>query len=77
MNVKVRAFNGANIEDMYSYVKPLLKKEPSYVLLHVGTNDAPFLTSEHILNEILLLKLYIEKIGGKCESHYITPNNSY
>ena len=60
MNVKVRAFNGANIEDMYSYVKPLLKKELSHVLLHVGTNDAPFLTSELRLNEILRLKL-IEK----------------
>ena len=53
MNVKVTAFNGVNIEDMYSYVKPLLKKESPHVLLHVGTNEAPFLTSEHIFNEII------------------------
>ena len=46
---------------MYSYINPLLKKEPSYVLLHVGSNDSPFKSSEIIFNELLLLKQHIEK----------------
>ena len=40
MKVKVRGFNGATIEDMYSYVKPLFKKETSHVLQHAGTSHS-------------------------------------
>ena len=38
--IKVRSFPGATINDMHDYVKPLLKKAPDNVILHVGTNDA-------------------------------------
>ena len=37
--VKLKAFFGATTEDMHSYLKPLLK-EPTTVVLHIGTNDA-------------------------------------
>ena len=39
-DVKLRAFSGANTEDMHSYLKSLLKKEPTTVILHIGTNGA-------------------------------------
>ena len=39
--VKVRSFPGATINDMYDYIRPLLKKAPDNVILHVGTNDTP------------------------------------
>ena len=36
----VRNFPGADSEDMLDYIKPILtKKEPDYLILHVGTND--------------------------------------
>ena len=38
-NVKVRAFSGASVQDMYWYLHPLLAKEPDYILLHVGSNN--------------------------------------
>ena len=38
--VKVRCFPGAQINDMYNYLEPLLQKQPDYVILHVSTNDA-------------------------------------
>ena len=57
---KVRAFSGSKIKNMYSYKDPLLKREPDYILLHVGTNDAPYKSSEVILTELLRLKSYIE-----------------
>ena len=39
--VKIRFFPGAKINDMFHYAIPLLEKKPDYVILHVGTNDAP------------------------------------
>ena len=62
MNVKVRSFPGSSIADMYSYLQPLLTKEPTYILLHVSTNDVnnKNINSDIILNNILQLKHYIE-----------------
>ena len=60
INVKVRAFSGSTVTDMYDYIKPLLKKQPTHLLLHVCSNDAPFKSSNQILDELLLLKRYIE-----------------
>ena len=59
VNVNVRAFSGSTIENMYSCLIPLLKRKPRYILLHIGTNDAPFKNSNQITNEILLFKKFI------------------
>ena len=37
--VKVKNFPEATIDDMYDYIKPLLKKCPDNIILHVGTNN--------------------------------------
>ena len=58
-NVKVRSFSGAYVDDMYDYLLPLLKKKPSYIFLHIGSNDAPHKTGKDIFNEILGLKRFI------------------
>ena len=39
-NFKVRAHSGAIIQDIYSYIVPLLPRNPTYVILMVGTKDA-------------------------------------
>ena len=59
-SVKVRTFSGANINQMYYYITPLLKKEPKVIILHIGTNDAVTKTSDTILDDILKLKFHIE-----------------
>ena len=38
--VNVIPFSGATIEDMYDYLKPMLRKCPDNIILHVGTNNA-------------------------------------
>ena len=38
-NVFVRSFPGANTDAMNSYVCPTMKKSPSRIILHCGTND--------------------------------------
>ena len=40
-NSKVRVFLGANVDDMYDYLTPLLKKKPTNIILHIGSNNAP------------------------------------
>ena len=46
---------------MYDYLKPLLKQNPDNIL-HVGNNNSVNDTSRDILNEILSLKNFIEKL---------------
>ena len=59
-NIKVRAFKGATVQAMYDYIKPLLKKCPSNIILHIGANDTIDKTSRQILDEIILLKQFIQ-----------------
>ena len=60
--VKVRAFPGATIEDMYDYLTPLLKKEPSNIILHVGSNNSTSEDPQTIFDKLLLLKMHIQVI---------------
>ena len=44
---------------MKHHFKPLLHKELSVVIIHIGANDAPNSTSWDILNTLLMLKSFI------------------
>ena len=68
-DVKLRAFSGATTEDMHSYLKPLLKKEPTTVILHIGTNDATEngIDSDTLVKRILDLKDEIETNVHGCK----------
>ena len=59
--VKVRYFPGARTDNMYDYMKPLLRKLLDYIILHIGTNYAVSNTSREILDKILKLKTYMQK----------------
>ena len=56
---KVRVFPGACVRDMYDYLMPLLRKNPTNIILHIGSNDAPRKTADEIENEITVLKQFI------------------
>ena len=58
--MKVRSFPGAKVDDMYDYVKPLLKKKPQNVIIHVGTNNTVGESSRLILDQILAFKHFVE-----------------
>ena len=47
-NVKVFYFSGARINDMNHHLMPIIAKQPDYLILHVGTNDAKTNTSRKI-----------------------------
>ena len=62
-SVKVRVFPGSTIEDLKDYyIKPLLRKQPSKVFLHVGTNNASLKNAnpDQILNALLDFKKEID-----------------
>ena len=58
--VKLKNFPGATINDMYDYIKPLLKKCPDNIILHVGTNNTVNEPSEIVLDQLLHQKKFIE-----------------
>ena len=60
--VKVRSHPGACVDDMYDYIAPVLKKKPTHIILHVGTNDSTFKPSKDIYEEIMNLKTYINEV---------------
>ena len=66
-SVKVRIFSGATSHDMNEYLNPLLKRNPDNIILHVENNISVNETSGDILNEILSLKNFIEKLCPTCK----------
>ena len=59
-NIKVRSFAGATVRDMKDYVLPLLRKKPSRILVHVGTNDAVQSSADEIVEKIVGLRDFIK-----------------
>ena len=53
-------FPGALVEDMEDYLKPLLKKKPSHLILHVGTNHTTNCSSDNVVARILNFKEWIK-----------------
>ena len=50
---KVRPFSGAMVRAMYDLLKPILKRNPDSIILHIGTNDASRNTTDESLDKIL------------------------
>jgi lysophospholipase L1-like esterase len=47
-HVVVKSFAGATIEDMEDYLKPIIRKRPESIILHVGTNDLKNLSPKQV-----------------------------
>ena len=58
-SIKVRSFPGAKFDDFYHYAIPLINKKPDHIVLHMGTNNAPYCTPEKMVDQILGLKNFI------------------
>ena len=72
-NLKERSFTGGKTDDMFHYLVPLLEKNPDYVILHVGTNDAVDHQSSDIISKILKKfiqsrKFYVRRNNNKADS---------
>ena len=65
-SVKVRCFSGATIHDMYFNLIPLLRKKPTALVLHVGTNNSSNETSFQIYDKLLNLVHFIKENNPNC-----------
>ena len=64
--VKVKSFPDATIEDMYDCIKPLLKKCPKNIILHIGTNNTVNETSRIVLDKLLSWNAFVEEALPDC-----------
>lgn len=58
-NCKVWPYSGSSIEDMHYNITPLLRKRPSTIILHVGTNNTTRDNSHQIIEKLTNLKQFI------------------
>ena len=71
--VKVHNFRGATVDDMKHHVIPLLRKEPSFIIIHAGTNNAPYLISLKILNNLITFQSFITDKLSNCKVVISSP----
>ena len=61
-HIVVKSFGGANCSDMEDYLKPVTRKEPERIILHIGTNDLSKNTSpDQIAQGIINLGIQINQ----------------
>ena len=65
--MKVRQFLGATITDMYDHLKPILKRHPEFLILHIGTNDTSKYTPNEIVDIVLALKRFVLSQNKECK----------
>ncbi|CAB3980684.1 RNA-directed DNA polymerase from transposon BS [Paramuricea clavata] len=67
-NVGVKCFPGATVgDDMSDYIKPVLRRKPDTVMLHVGTNNATNKEASEIVNDIDKLCQEVKEIDPNVE----------
>ena len=52
---------------------PLLKKKPDNIILHFGTNDAPYKNEDEIYKELKSIKDFIKKQHPSCKVYISAP----
>jgi len=58
----VKSFSGATTKDMMDYIKPIVRRNPDHIVVHVGTNDLSSSADETtVANNITSICDYIEK----------------
>ena len=68
--IKVRSFSGANIRDMYDNLKPILRKAPTYLIIHAHTNS---ITEENTAEELFT---ELESLVGFATSYQESETNT-
>ena len=61
LNPRNTEFPGANVQDMRHNLIPLIRKKPSHLIIHAGTNDAKKFNSREILDQLLILKKFVSE----------------
>ena len=60
-HVVVKSFSGATTSDMEDYLKPIVRREPEEIILHVGTNDLKLMSDELVADGFINLAIQIRE----------------
>ena len=71
--IKARCFPGAKFDNFYHCAIPLINKKPDRIVLHTGTDNAPYCTQEKMVDQILGIKNFILQKLPTCEYIISTP----
>jgi hypothetical protein len=66
-NVGVKCFPGATVGEMSDYIKPVLRRKPDTIILHVGANNATNKEASEIVNDIDKLCQEVKEIDPNVE----------
>ena len=61
--VKIYSFSDATSTEMKHFIKPLVQRKLSEIILHVGTNDVDIHSAEEVADNIIKLTDHIKKKG--------------
>ena len=65
-HVRVYSFPGATTDEMESFVKPLIARQPDEIIVHIRTNDLSRTSAGQVTDNILKLAAEVKKHGIKC-----------
>jgi lysophospholipase L1-like esterase len=60
-NIGDRCFPGATVQDMKDHIRPILRRNPDTIVLHIGTNDVKGNKASKVLDDIDSLCQEIKK----------------
>ena len=55
--VNLRNFPGANVDDIWHNLMPIIREKPNHLIIHAGTNEAKCFTSKETLDQFLKILL--------------------
>ena len=70
--IKVQFFPGAETKDLMFHLIPNLKKKPDSIIIHIGTNDAPYKNENVIYEELRQIKDLIIYHHPDCKNIFIS-----
>ena len=70
--MKVRFFSGAKTKDLMFHLIPNLKKNPDNIIIHIGTNDAPYKNENVLYEELKQIKYLIIDHHPDCKNIFIS-----
>ena len=71
--VKVKRFPGSTVHDLSHHVIPIIRKKPTNLIMHIGTNDPPYPTSTEYQDNLLKLKSLVNEKLLQCKVWLPTP----
>lgn len=62
INTKIKYLSGARVNDINKRLDEFLIEKPDIVMLHVGTNDAPHMASNNLVDVLVTLKNKVQNL---------------